>query len=303
MKKWMIASVGAAAALGAAYLAAEYFANDTLRERAEIFAQHMRKHTHDFRYGSVAASALSQSIVMRDVSIEVAGGERINVESLTIKNFDWRNGGRPHHAEFVFARADLPSRLIAEYVRLPMASRDETQRVLDRAGYGRTVGDVHVAYRFDQETQDFELKDSRVDIPGLGTFTLNLKLGNVSTIELDNPAVLMGLALQVTLKTASFSFRDRSLVSRVVKAYALERGLGEAEAHARLLQDLRAERDRQYDPLQRDFIEALARFVERPSELGIHLDPPAPFPLLSLFLTGSDSAQLKQRLGLSIAAR
>lgn len=303
MRKWLIAVIGSAAVLGCGYLIADYFANSAVRERAEIFAQHMRKHTQGFRYGSVAASTLSQSVVMRDVTIDVAGGERIKVESLTIKNFDWRSGGQPRYAEFVITRADLPSKLIAEYVRLPMASRDETRRVLDRAGYGRTVGDVHVGYRFNQETQEFELKDNRIDIPGLGTFALNLKFGNVPTIELDNPAVLTGLALQVTLKSASFSFRDRSLVSRVVKAYALERGLGEADAHARLLQDLRAERDRQYDPMQRDFIEALARFVERPGELGIHLDPPSPFPLLSLFLSGSGSAQLKQRLGLSIAAR
>ncbi len=303
MKKWLIAAGAGAALLGGAYVTVDLIANQRVQERADIFARYMQQHTRGFHYGSVGASTLSQSVVMRDVAIEMPSGDRIKVESITIKNFDWRNGARPRYAEFVIERADLPANLIAEYAGIPAISRLEAVRLLDRAGYGRTRGDVRVAYRFNEEKQEFELKDNRVDIPGLGTLTLNLKFGNVPTIALNDPAVLPGLALQVTLVGASLSFRDQSLVSRIVKAYAVERGLSEAEAHAQLLAELRAERDRQHDPMQRELIDAVARFVERPGELGIELNPPAPFPLLSLFFSTSGGSQLKQRLGLSIAAR
>ncbi|MBI1866061.1 MAG: hypothetical protein HYR98_10110, partial [Nitrospirae bacterium] len=97
-------------------------------------------------------------------------------------------------------------------------------------------------------------------------------------------AQLLSAGSQTTLVHASLAFRDKSLVSRLLKAYAADRNISEAEALVRVLRDLRAERDRARDPLEREALEALLRFVERPSEIRFAAEPVRPVPLLAMGL-------------------
>jgi hypothetical protein len=182
--------------------------------------------------------------------------------------------------------------------------RADAKRLLDNAGYGRAVGDIQVGYRYDETTREFEVRDNKVEIAGLGTLALNLKLANVQSIAIRTEAEALAVALPMTLVGASLTFRDATLVSRLVKAYAQDKGLSEADAHARFLAEIRAERERQSEPLAREALDALARFIERPGEIGLHVTPPAPYPLMSFIISGlGDPRALKQRLGLTIAAR
>ncbi len=303
--KWLFAGLAALGIVGGGgYAAVDHFANAEAKKRAEIFARDMRKHVNEFTYGSVKVSPIGQSIEMRDVAVVTKKGERVKVASVTIKNFDWTGGATPRYADIVIAGADLPSDLVVDLLRLPLLPRGETKRMLDKAGYGRALGDIHVGYRYDEATREFEIRDNRVELAGLGTFTLNLKFGNVQSIAAKNEVELAGIGLQATLVGASLVFRDATLVSRMIKAYAADKGLSEAEAQARFLADIRAERERQSEPLAREGLDALARFVERPGEIGLAVSPATPYPLMSFFMTGvGDVRALKQRLGLTIAAR
>jgi hypothetical protein len=315
MKKGWIVGLGALALVGVGgYFAADYVANAKLEERAQIFARDMRKVTKEFRYGSVRADLLSQSIVMTNVEFVTMNGDRIKAESVTVKDFDWRISGPPRYADIEVKRADVPSTALTNLARasgqfasiigVATGPATDAQRILDRAGYKRTTSDFFVRYRLDEETGEFELKDVQLAVSELGEVVLNLKLGNVPQRSIKDGAALLSAGTATTLVHASLSFKDRSLVSRLLKAYAADRNISEAEALSRVLRDLRADRDRTRDTVEREALNALLQFIERPNEIRVALDPARPTPLLAMglqFLGGRSIA--KEAFGLKFTAR
>jgi hypothetical protein len=315
MKKGWIVGFGALVAVGGgAYFAADHFANAKVQERAEIFARDMRKVTKEFRYGAVRADLLSQSIVMTKVEFVTLDGDRIKAESVAVKDFDWRNGGSPRYADIEVKRADVPSTALISLARasgqlgsiigVSTGPAANAQRLLDRAGYKRTTSDFFVRYRLDEETGEFELRDVQLAVSELGDVILNLKLGNVPKRGIRDGAELLSAGTTTTLVHASVSFKDRSLVSRLLKAHAADRNISEAEALTRVLRDLKADRDRTRDAVEREALDALIRFVENPSEIRVALDPARPVPLLAMglqFIGGRSFA--KDAFGLKFSAR
>jgi hypothetical protein len=311
---WIIGIAALVAVGGGGYFAADHFANAKVREQAQIFAREMRKVTKEFRYGAVRADLLSQSIVMTNVEFVTLDGDRIKAESVAVKDFDWRNGGTPRYADIEIKRAQVPSTALTSLARasgqlgsiigVSTGPAADARRLLDRAGYKRTTSDLFVRYRLDEETGQFELRDVQLAVSDLGEVLVNLRLGNVPKRGIRDGAALLSAGTTTTLVHASVSFKDRSLVSRLLKAYAAERNISEADALARVLADLRAERGRSRDAVEREALEALIRFVERPTEIRMALDPARPVPLLAMglqFLGGRSFA--KDAFGLKFSAR
>jgi hypothetical protein len=313
-KGWVIGIAALVAVGGGGYFAADHFANAKVREQAQIFVRDMRKVTKEFRYGAVRADLLAQSIVMTDVEFVTLDGDRIKAASVAVKDFDWRNGGTPRYADIEIKRAQVPSTALTSLVRaskqlgsiigVSTGPATDAQRLLDRAGYKRTTSDFFVRYRLDEETGQFELTDVQLAVSDLGDVVVNLKLGNVPARGIRDGAALLSAGTTTTLVHASVSFKDRSLVSRLLKAYAAERNISEADALARVLHDLRAERARARDAIDREALDALIRFIERPTEIKVALDPARPVPLLAMglqFLGGRSFA--KNAFGLKFSAR
>jgi hypothetical protein len=315
MKKGLIiGAVVLAAAAGGVYLGADYYANAKVQQLADKFSRDMGRITREFRYQSVRADLFGQSIVLKGVEFVTMTGDRIKAESVAVKDFDWRIGGPPRYADIVVKRADIPSTALANLARasgelgavigVSTGPAIDAQRLLDRAGYERTTSDMFVRYRLDEETGQFELSDVQLAVSDLGDVLVNLKLGNVPTRGVRDAAALLSAGTTTTLVHASISFKDRSLVSRLLKAYAAERNISEADALARVLRDLKSERDAARDAVEREALGALIRFVERPSEIRMALDPARPVPLLAMglqFLGGRSFA--KDAFGLKFSAR
>ena len=314
MKKgWIIGIAALLAVGGGGYYAADHFANAKLQERAQIFARDMRKVTKEFHYGAVRADLLSQSIVMTNVEFVTMSGDRIKAESVAVRDFDWRSRGTPRYADIEVKRADVPSSALTNLARasgsvgaligVSTGPAGDAQRLLDRAGYKRTTSDFFVRYRFDEETGEFELRDVQLAVSDLGEVVLNLKLGNVPQRGARGDVDLLSAGTQTTLVHASIAFRDRSLVSRLLKAHAADRNISEAEALARVLRDLKAERDRARDPVEREALEALLRFIERPSEIRLAAEPVRPVPLLGGVTRIFGGGAFKELFGIKISAR
>lgn len=313
-KGWIVGVAALVAVGGAGYFAADHFANAKVQERAQVFARDMRKFTKEFRYGAVRADLLSQSIVMTDVEFVTLDGDRIKAARVAVKDFDWRSRGTPRYADIEIKRAEVPSTALVSLARasnqlgsiigVSTGPAADAQRLLDRAGYKRTTSDFFVRYRLDEESGQFELSDVQLAVSDLGDVVVNLKLGNVPARGIRDGAALLSAGTTTTLVHASVSFKDRSLVSRLLKAYAAERNISEAEALARVLRDLRADRDRARDAIEREALDALIRFIERPTEIKVALDPARPVPLLAMglqFLGGRSFA--KDAFGLKFSAR
>jgi hypothetical protein len=314
MKKALVIGAAIVAVLaGGGYVVADHVANAKLNERAKVFARDMRKVTREFRYGSVEADLLSRSIVMKNVEFVTKTGDRITAAKVEVKDFDWQHGGQPRYADIVVTRAEVPSSAITSLARAsgPLGSvigvstgpAGDAKRLLDRAGYKRTTSDLKISYRYDDETKQFEIRDVTLAIADLGDVTFDLKLGNVPNARVQRPEQLLSYGTQVTLIGASLAFHDRALVSRLLKAYAVEHNLSEAEALQHVLADIRRQRERSRDPVERQALDALARFVARPGEIRLALTPDHPVPLLMVAMRAFGAGALQSTFGLKITAR
>lgn len=313
MRKRLIAGAFVVAALaGGGYLVADHIANARVQERAEAFARDMKKWTREFRYGSVKADLLSNAIVMYRVEFVTLDGDRIRAESVAVRDFDWFNRGRPRYADFEVRRADVPASALSSLARasgqvgkiigVSTGPAGDAQRLLERAGYRRTTSDFQVKYRYDEDAQELEIKDVQLEIADFGVVVFNLKLGNLPRGGIRSESDLLS-ASAVTLAHASLAFRDRSLVSRLLKAHAAERGISEAEALARVLADLKAERARTRDAVEREALDALIRFVEHPGEIRVAMEPERPVPLLGTVTRLFGGTAFKHTFGIKITAR
>jgi hypothetical protein len=71
-----------------------------------------------------------------------------------------------------------------------------------------------------------------------------------------------------------------------------------------VLRDLKGERDRARDPVEREALGALLRFIEHPSEIRLAAEPMRPVPLLALGMGMLGGRGLvKETIGLKISAR
>ncbi|MCW5770451.1 MAG: hypothetical protein KIT16_02355 [Rhodospirillaceae bacterium] len=312
-KGWVVGAVVVAVLAGGGYVAADRVANAKLQERAKIFARDMRKVTREFHYGSVEADLLARSIVMKNVEFVTKEGDRIKADSVEVKDFDWRNGGSPRYADIVIRRADVPSSALASLarpsgmlgsvVRVSTGPVNEAKRLLDRAGYKRTTSDFRISYRYDEETREFEIRDVKLEIADLGEITFGLKLGGVPSLKVKKPAQLLSYGTQMTLIEATVAFRDRALVSRLLKAYAVEHNISEAEALQRVLADLKAQQAKTRDAIGREALGALVRFIERPGEIRFAAEPGRPVPLLTLAMGAFGAGMIKDTFGVKITAK
>jgi len=311
-KRWLIGLVVVAVLAGGGYVAADYYANAKVSQQAERFARDMRRQGRAFTYESVKADLLGRAVVMKNVVFVTRDGQRMTAASLAVKDFDFLNGAQPRYADFEVKGAELPTALLAElgglqrglggFVKISTGPLGEAQRLLESAGYKRTKSDLSVSYRYDEATKEFEIRDVKLDIADLGRITFALKLGNVPSPDARGGAQLLSTGMQATLVGASLGFQDRSLVSRLLKAYAAQKRIPEADALARVLRDFRYDRDQARDPAAREAIEAVMRFIERPTEIRIALEPKEPVPLLSGAM-GVMSGRLKETFGMRIVAR
>lgn len=312
-KRWFVGSTAVALLAGGGYVAADYYANAKVTQQAERFARDMRRQGREFRYASVKADLLGRAVTMRNVVFVTRDGQRLTAASVAVKDFDFLSGAQPRYADFEVKGAELPTTLLAElgalqrglggFVNVSTGPLGEAQRLLESAGYKRTKSDLYVSYRYDEATKEFEIRDVKLDIADLGRITFALKLGNVPSPGAKGGAQLLSTGMQATLVGASLGFQDRSLVSRLLKAYAAQKRIPEADALARVLRDLRYDRDQARDPGARDAIEALMRFIERPTEIRVALEPKQPVPLLSGAMSFMSGRTLKETFGLKIAAR
>ena len=66
---------------------------------------------------------------------------------------------------------------------------------------------------------------------------------------------------------------------------------------------MRAERNQTRDPIEREALDALIRFVERPSEIRLAMEPERPVPLLNTVTRLFGPRAFKDAFGLKITAR
>ncbi|MBL8661754.1 MAG: fused MFS/spermidine synthase [Candidatus Odyssella sp.] len=195
-------------------------------------------------------------------------------------------------------------------------------RDMKELGYTSLKMSAELSYRYDEANKIFDLGKLELDVADMGALALSLRIGGVTPDEIkkameppapppgqarppqNNGAAAMGLLARINLLAADLSYRDKSILARVVKREAQRKQTDEASIRAQYRALLTGLRDEQPDPLVKEVFDAVIAFIDNPGELVVEVRPPAPLNLLAIgALAASNPAQLRSVLGIKITAK
>ena len=138
--------------------------------------------------------------------------EPVAIKRVSVEDFDFDSVDKKEPPRFIKLRAE------------GIAIGDKPVEGIDlaqMAGIDKLTADVQLDYRLDPARKTLSVNRLELDGPGLGRIELSFVLDGVSADQIDKPDAAMNDA---TLRTATLTFEDRSLLSKVLPAAAKMQG-------------------------------------------------------------------------------
>ncbi|MBV9824376.1 MAG: hypothetical protein JO001_01650 [Alphaproteobacteria bacterium] len=155
-----------------------------------------------------------ENVVLTPPPDKTGGGksEPINIKRVSVEDFDFASVDKNQPPNFIKVRAEgiLISGKPTEGVDLKQM-----------ADIDNLTADFQLDYRFEPDRKTLTLNRLELDLAGLARMDLTLVLDGVTAEELAKPDSAMNDA---TLRTATLTFEDRTLLSKVLPAVAKMQG-------------------------------------------------------------------------------
>jgi hypothetical protein len=142
-----------------------------------------------------------------------AKAEPVEIKRITVEDFDF--AALDKKAPPNFARVRIEGIVIG-------AKPAEGIDLAQLAGIDQITADFQLDYRLDPERKTMTLNRLELDLNGLARIELSMVVDGVSAEAVDKPEAAMNDA---SLRTATFLFEDRSLLSKVLPAAAKVQGI------------------------------------------------------------------------------
>ena len=142
-----------------------------------------------------------------------AKAEPVEIKRIAVEDFDFAAVDKK--APPNFARVRVEGIVIG-------AKPAEGIDLAELAGIDKITADFQLDYRLDPERKTMTLNRLELDLNGLARIELSMVLDGVSADAIDKPDTAMNDA---SLRTATFLFEDRSLLSKVLPAAAKMQGI------------------------------------------------------------------------------
>jgi len=142
-----------------------------------------------------------------------AKAEPVEIKRIAVEDFDFAAVDKK--APPNFARVRVEGIVIG-------AKPAEGIDLAELAGIDKISADFQLDYRLDPERKTMTLNRLELDLNGLARLELSMVLDGVNAESVDNPEAAMNDA---SLRTATFLFEDRSLLSKVLPAAAKMQGI------------------------------------------------------------------------------
>lgn len=180
-----------------------------------------------FTYGN-ATSLGADAFEFTDVVLVPEGPDsKVTIGKMRVENLDLAGvlqGGMPAHA-----------RLVLENMLLTPENSDMDGDVWEMLGTNSAMTNLVLDYTMDAATRGFTLKDFTIDVQGIGKGTLAFDLSGVGPEAIMAPEAAL---FQGSLKSASFTFVDETLLARTLAAGMKETGQPEDVVVQIALQEL-----------------------------------------------------------------
>jgi hypothetical protein len=141
-----------------------------------------------------------------------AKAEPIAIKRVTVEEFDFASVDKKQPPRFLKLRAEGIA-----ITDKPIEGVDLAQM----AGLDKVIADLQLDYRLDPDKKTLSVNRLALDFPGLGRIAVSFVLDGVSAEQIGKPDAAMNDA---TLRTATLTFEDRSLLGKVLPAAAKLQG-------------------------------------------------------------------------------
>jgi hypothetical protein len=272
-----------------------------LKKRADLLLGALKSGGGTVTFGAVEKGATEGGLVIRNIEITSPDKKTATIEQLEIKKFDWANPQQPMHVELSVRKLVIPP--------------DSLDKGAGELGLTSLTINADFDYAFDDAKKSFEIAGVVVDVVELGELRLKLRLVGLSLADLRKATgepppgqkkddAGMKLLASVNIAGAALSFKDKSLVERVIRAEAKKKNMTEAAAKAKLLEEIAEQRKKAEDDATRELLDVATKFLTSPGTIEVVANPAQPANLMMAFMTlmGSPAA-LKQILGLTVAVK
>lgn len=275
-KKFGLSVLIAAIALGAFYLGAKWYATRAVsREIAAAAAKIPQVQAVKYRHLDVAL--LRPQVTLRSVAVTFRRPvETLFIQRLKVSGFE-RRAGVPKKLHLVMDGVLLKAR---QSILQPLRAD------LEALGYEDLRARLECRYRYDPRSKTLFVEDLSLDVPGMGsaTFAARLEHFDIRRLQsgLKNPLMLLTLFPAAAISGGSLTYRDDSLVRRLVSAGAKQAGqpvkIFSRRLGARIARSLDAARHRQAGAAAA----AIARFLNDPHRILVRMTAPQPVAFLRL---------------------
>ncbi len=263
-RTWAVAAAAAVVLAVAAVLGTQWYLEHKTRERLDAAAADLPADA-ELRYDDVAVDLLGRRAHVYGVYFRPDGtAAPLQAREVVVHEYE-EHQGRPVavHLEALGLRRDL------------QGVETDRARTLRQLGYPALEGHFELAFRFDPERQTLRMPLLVVDFTDLGRLEAMVALDGVSGEAELSPTEQRDRLFSSQLVEARISFRDDSLLRRVIEREAEERG-EPPEAVRKALQQMLAGRLDPQQPFQARLLEALARFIDNPGRLELSARPAEP---------------------------
>ena len=287
---WAVAA-GLVVLAVAAVLGTQWYLEGKTREQLDGLAADLPPEA-ELRYESVAVDLLGRRTHVYGVYFRPdLGAASLRADEVVVHDYA-EHEGRPValHLEALGLHRDL---------------RDvdtERARTLRGLGYSALDGRFELAFRFDPEQQSLRMPVLMAEFTDLGRLEASVALDEVPGEAGLSAREQRDRLFSSQLVRARLSFRDDSLVTRVIEREAEERGETPEAVREALRQVLESRLDPR-QPFQAQLLDALGRFLDKPGRLELAAAPAEPVSvarLVSIALV--DARRLPEVLNLQVSA-
>jgi hypothetical protein len=154
----------------------------------------------------------------------------------------------------------------------------EAAEGLRELGYEEIRADAELNCMYDREEREFVLKELSYRAEDMGAVSMNCRLGNLN-LNPGNPFVLFLTLPSVVIYSAELRYDDDSLVSRLLKAAARERGGNVEDVISEITEKLDSEMAVEESAFAREAMKAVKDFFRSPDNITVTVSPGEPVPL------------------------
>lgn len=277
-----IALAAGVVVVGAVIAAAIYlFQARDAHQQADEFLQHTVAKMGTTRYDS-AQRSLNGSLTIKHLTVTPAGGGKpYKIRELVVHRYDEQNA-IPHFA-------DIQAKGIE--IDMTQAPDPRAQLFLAMMGYQSLSADMALDYEYKPKAKTVSLR-VREAVKDMADFEVSMDLNNIS-IE-----TAMFTYPLIEIKQLKMSYRDRSLINRIVKVAAAQAGTSEAVVVTKLKADIDNKIAQNTEPLRTMVLTQVKKLLDTRGSLTLSMTPHQPVRISDL--QGIAPSQLAERLNINV---